>query len=199
VNVGCVLLAAGAGKRCGGEQLLYEIGGSSLIARALSLYAAVPFSARVCVVRGGAERISALALSAGFHPAVNPDAERGVGTSVSAGTLAALERRPELDGILYAVGDQPYLTRASVERLLDAFSREPEKIVSLSFGGERGNPAVFPRALFSELAALDGDVGGGAVIRRHPEQLLLIEAGAAEELADIDVRPGPEPKPKEEI
>lgn len=189
MNVGCVLLAAGAGKRFGGEKLLYEIGGSSLIARALALYAALPFSARVCVVRGGAERISALALLAGFHPEENPIAERGVGTSVAAGTLAALERRPDLDGILYAVGDQPNLTRASVARLLEAFTREPEKIVSLSFGGERGNPAVFPRALFAELAALEGDVGGGAVIRRHPERLLLVAANTAVELNDLDVRP----------
>lgn len=196
MNVGCVLLAAGAGKRFGGEKLLYEIGGSSLIVRALSLYAALSFSARVCVVRGGAERLAALACAAGFHPAVNPDAERGVGTSVSVGTLAALERRPDLDGVLYAVGDQPYLTRASVERLLDAFTRAPDKIVSLSYGGERGNPAVFPRALFTELAALDGDVGGGAVIRRHPKKLLLVEAAAAEELADVDVRPESEPEQK---
>lgn len=189
MNVGCVLLAAGAGKRFGGDKLLYEVDGSSLIARALALYAGAPFSARVCVVRAGEERISALANAAGFHAAVNPDADRGVGTSVSTGTLAALERRPDLDGILYAVGDQPYLTRASVTRLLEAFGREPGKIVSLSYGGERGNPAVFPRAFFVELAALDADVGGGAVIRRHPETLRLVEADAAEELADLDVRP----------
>ena len=189
MNVGCVLLAAGAGKRFGGEKLLYEVDGVSLIARALALFAGAPFSARVCVVRTGAERISALANAAGFHAAVNPDADRGVGTSVSAGTLAALERRPDLDGILYAVGDQPYLTRASVTRLLEAFEREPDKIVSLSYGGERGNPAVFPRAFFAELAALGEDVGGGAVIRRHPEMLRLVEADAAKELADLDVRP----------
>lgn len=192
MNVGCVLLAAGAGKRFGGEKLFYEVGGSSMIVRALALFSALPFSARVCVVRSNADRISALALSAGFHPAVNPDAERGVGTSVSAGTLAALERRPDLDGILYAVGDQPNLTRASVERLLDAFTHAPEKIASLSYGGERGNPAVFPRSLFAELAALDGDVGGGAVIKRNPTMLRLVEADSAEELTDIDVRPASE-------
>ena len=189
MNVGCVLLAAGAGKRFGGEKLLYEVNGISLIARALALLSGLPFSARVCVVRAGAERISTLALAAGFHAAANPDADRGVGTSVSTGTLCALERRPDLDGILYAVGDQPYLASASVARLMEAFEREPEAIVSLAYQGERGNPAIFPRALFAELAALDADVGGGAVIRRHPAMLRLVEADAAEELTDLDVRP----------
>ena len=50
----------------------------------------------------------------------------------------------------------------------------------------RGNPAVFPRDLFGELAALTGDVGGGAVIRRHPERLILVEAASPRELADVD-------------
>jgi molybdenum cofactor cytidylyltransferase len=64
-------------------------------------------------------------------------------------------------------------------RLLDAFEEEPERIVSLSSAGTRGNPAVFPRAMFRELTELAQDVGGGAVIRSHPELLRLVEAGAA--------------------
>jgi len=52
----------------------------------------------------------------------------------------------------------------------------------------RGNPAVFPKSVFGELEALTGDVGGGAVIRRHPEMLTLEEAETKEELIDIDTR-----------
>ena len=38
-----------------------------------------------------------------------------------------------------------------------------------SYGGQRGNPALFPRAFFAELAQISGDVGGRDVIRRHSE------------------------------
>ncbi len=188
MNVGCVLLAAGAGKRFGGdgEKLFYEVGGVPMIVRALSLYGEISFAAKVCVVRTGAARICALAKAAGFTPAENPNADQGVGTSVSTGTMQALKWRPDLDGILYGVCDQPYLSKASVLRLLDAFEQNPDRIVSLSFQGTRGNPAVFPRELYRELLALDTDIGGGAVIKRHPELLTLVEADGARELADID-------------
>lgn len=174
--------------RFGGGKLFYEVGGESMIARALRLYSSVPCSVRVCVTRGEEQALQRLALESGFAVAINPDPERGVGTSVAIGTEAALRLEPDLDGILYAVSDQPYLEPASVGSLLEAFTRNPERIVSLAYQGERGNPAVFPNELFNELTALGGDVGGGAVLRRHPEKLLLVEAGSKRELDDLDTR-----------
>jgi len=188
VKIGCVLLAAGAGKRFGGGKLLYEVEGEPMIARALRLYASIPFSARVCVARREDRTIQTLAQQSGCNVAINPDPERGVGTSVSIGTETVLLLEHELDGILYAVSDQPYLTPESVLRLMDAFSKHPERIASLSWQGKRGNPAVFPLDCWSELMQLREDVGGAAVIRRHPERLLLVEADSARELEDLDSR-----------
>ena len=188
MKIGCVLLAAGAGKRFGGGKLLYEVDGEPMIARALRLYASIPFSARVCVTRREGRQIQTLAQESGCNVAINPDPERGVGTSVSIGTQTALLLEPDLDGILYGVSDQPYLESASVVALIEAFSQNPERIVSLSYRGTRGNPAVFPRSLFSELTQLREDIGGGAVLRRYPEMLLLVEAGSARELEDVDTR-----------
>ncbi len=190
MKIGCVLLAAGAGRRFGGGKLLYEIDGESMIVRALRLYAALPLAARVCVTRAEAGEIRQKAHENGFPVAINPDPERGVGSSVAIATEAILAKEPLLDGILYAVADQPYLTQESVERLLVAFEAHPCDIVSLSFGKRRGNPAVFPPEFYPELCALREDVGGGAVIRRHPGRLHLTEAGAARELDDIDAIEG---------
>ena len=141
---------------------------------------------RVCVTRVEAEEIRFLSQKCGFTIALNPDPERGVGTSVAIATEALLGMDPQLDGILYAVADQPYLTRDSVERLIRAFEMDTSGIASLSFYGTRGNPVIFPRDLFAELAALAEDVGGGSVIQRHPERLRLVEAEAGQELRDID-------------
>ena len=188
MKIGIVLLAAGAGKRFGGGKLLHEIDGEPMIQRALRLYGKLPFAARVLVTRQDATMIQHLAIESGFPAVINPDPERGVGSSVSIATEAILQAEPPPDGILYAVADQPYLTQESVEKLLAAFSESPDHIVSLGFGGRRGNPAIFPAKFFQELCALEEDIGGGAVIRRHPEALLLVEACSARELQDIDTR-----------
>ena len=81
--------------------------------------------------------------------------------------------------------DQPLLRRETVERLLDAWSREPGRIAALAHSGVRGNPVVFPAACFPELMTLEGDRGGSAVIKRCPGSLLLVEA-EARELMDVD-------------
>lgn len=188
MKLGCVLLAAGAGRRFGGGKLLHEIEGESMIARALRLYASVPFTVRICVVRAETGEIARLARENGFTLAINPDPERGVGTSVSIGTQTALLLEPQLEGILYAVADQPYLQRDSVLRLLEAYAEDAQRIVALSYGGARGNPVVFPEPLWGSLMQLKEDIGGGAVIRRYPEMLRLVEAGSARELEDVDTR-----------
>ena len=197
MKIGCALLAAGAGRRFGGEKLLHEVSGEPMIAHAMQVYLRIPFSARACVTRAEATRIQSLAEENGFPVVINPEPERGVGTSVSIVTAELIRQEPELDGILYAVSDQPFLTQQSVIRLAEAFAAKPDKIVSLGFGGNRGNPAIFPKDLFCELIELREDIGGGAVIRRHKERLIIVEAQSARELEDIDTREGAQTAGKE--
>ena len=85
------------------------------------------------------------------------------------------------------VSDQPLLRRESVERLLDAWLAQPQKIAALGHGGVRGNPCLFPARYFPQLLALEGDQGGSAVIARHPEDLLVVETDPRE-LLDVDTR-----------
>ena len=84
------------------------------------------------------------------------------------------------------MADQPWLTRASVERVIAAFASHPDTIPALSWQGKKGNPCLFPRELFPELSALTGDTGGGAVIKDHRELLRLVEAHSPAELLDVD-------------
>jgi molybdenum cofactor cytidylyltransferase len=188
VKIGCVLLAAGAGKRFGGGKLLYAVDGEPMIARALRLFSDIPFAARVCVTRAEEAQIQLLAHEWGFPVAINSDPERGVGSSVAIATEAILAREPALDGILYAVADQPYLTRESVSKLMGTFEEHPGDIVSLSFEKRRGNPAIFPAEFYPELCELKEDTGGSAVMKHHSDRLRLVQAASAEELRDIDTK-----------
>ena len=63
--------------------------------------------------------------------------------------------------------------------------RQPEKIAALSHGGVRGNPCLFPARFFPELMELREDHGGNTVIRRHEEDLVLLEV-EQQELTDVD-------------
>lgn len=130
------------------------------------------------------EEVLALARERGYLALSNPGAAEGV----AAGLRLGLGEMREMDGVLFAVCDQPRLRRESVARLVDAFRAQPGRIAALSFDGRRGNPVIFPRDCYAALLSLTGDTGGGEVIRRNPDRLLLVEAGSAEELEDVDWR-----------
>ena len=180
--IGCVVMAAGNAERFGENKLAAEVGGKTLIERALD---AVPTDrlAAVCVVTQY-DAVERLAGERGFAVVRNPHPEWGLSHTVRLGTGALRER---CDAILYLVSDQPLLRRESVENVIKHYVNYPEHIVGASHSGKRGNPCIFPRKYYGELCELTGDVGGSAVIRRHEDDLLLCEIDQSE-LTDVDTR-----------
>lgn len=174
-------MASGAAVRFGSNKLLHPVNGVPMIRHTFDAVPARLF-AGACVVSCYPE-VLALAEEYGYFPVHNPCSREGQSASIRLG-LSALRDR---DGVLFAVCDQPWLQRKSVERLLDCFSRYPEGICALSWKGERGNPVLFPAGLFPALLSLTGDGGGGKIIAANRGLLRLVEVDDARELCDMDV------------
>lgn len=179
LRIGCVVMAAGQGRRFGGGKLTADLEGRSLIRRTLKAVPRELFSAAAVVAGGGA--VLELASSLGFLPVENERPELGLSRTVRLG----LEALGECQGALFWPGDQPLVRRETVLALTQRWRRDPETIAALGCRGVRGSPCIFPARLFPELLALTGDRGGSAVIRRHRELLVLVEA-EEEELWDVD-------------
>jgi molybdenum cofactor cytidylyltransferase len=113
----------------------------------------------------------------------NPDFADGLSTSLKAG-LAAVPL--EADGAIMCLGDMPQVRAAMIDRLIAAF--DPARgalIVVPTIEGKRGNPVVWSRRFFPELAALEGDVGARHVIGTYGEALVEVPADRTA-LVDID-------------
>ena len=63
--------------------------------------------------------------------------------------------------------------------------KNPGKMICAGTKEKLGNPVLLDRAFFQDLKELEGDIGGKQVVRRHLEQVMLLET-APEELQDID-------------
>lgn len=178
-KLGCVVLASGNARRFGNNKLTVELEGRSLIRRALEAVPPERFDAVVVVT----QYPEILRLAEEFHfPAIlNQQPENGLSHSLQLG----LSQLQDCGGMCFLVSDQPLLKRSSVAALAALWRESPETIAALGHGGVRGNPCIFPARFFPELMELTGDVGGAAVIRRHEDQLRLLEV-PAEELWDVD-------------
>lgn len=182
LRVGCLLMAAGNAKRFGENKLLCAVwDGRSLIEHALDAIPRERF-ARVLIVTQYPE-ITALAKARGFETLQNEHPGRGQSETIRLGTRAL----SDCGAICFMVADQPLLRRETLTREVDFFSSHREHIVALGHNGVRGNPCLFPARFFPELLALDGDVGGGEVIRKHLDALLLFPADERE-LRDADTK-----------
>lgn len=104
---------------------------------------------------------------------LNREADQGQSASIRLATQRAAAD-PQVEAAIFSVVDQPFLTPAVFEALIEARPRNAVGIIVSSYAGQRGNPALFPRTYFPELVALTGDVGGRDVIRRHPEAVVEV-------------------------
>ena len=181
LKMGCVVMAAGNARRFGENKLAAGIGGRSLILRALEAVPAGEFET-VAVVTQYPEILD-LAGRFGFLAVRNEHPDFGLSHTIRLG----LEALGDCDAACFLVSDQPLLRRESVRALAELGRAQPDKIAALAHGGVRGNPCLFPARFFPELLSLTEDHGGNTVIRRHEEDLVLLET-AEEELTDVDTR-----------
>lgn len=179
MDLGLVIMAAGAGRRFGGGKLLAEFGGRPLYVRALE--AAPPgVFARTAVVTA-IEPMLTMARERGFLPVVNDRPALGVSRTIRLG----LEAVGDCGGVMFLAADQPLLRPETVARLARTFAENPDRIVAPAAGGKRGGPCTFPAEFVPDLLALTGDRGGAGILKAHPDRVLLVEV-PPEELLDAD-------------
>lgn len=178
MKLGCVVMAAGASCRFGENKLLQDFLGRPLFACVLEAVQGV-FD-RVVVVTGY-EPIKVYAEKLGFSVAENLHPELGVSHTIRLG----LEALQDCDGVVFTTADQPWLSQKTFLGLKEAFLQEPDFLYAVADGENIGNPCLFPKAFFEELAHLQGDVGGKKVILRHRESLRLLSVDE-KELLDCD-------------
>ena len=178
-KLGCVVMAAGNARRYGDNKLAAQLRGRSLILRALEAVPTEAIDSAVVVTQY--PEIMRLAGEFHFAAVYNEHPDYGISHTIELGMTGLRD----CDGVMFLVSDQPLLRRKSVAALARLWKSHPDSIAALSHGGVRGNPCVFPARFYPELLELTEDRGGNAVIRRHEEDLVLLEVDARE-LTDVD-------------
>ena len=113
----------------------------------------------------------------------NPDFAAGMSTSLRAG-LAAVGA---VDGALVCLGDMPRVSPLDLDRLIAAWNPvEGRAICVPTAGGRRGNPILWSRRFFAEMAAIHGDTGARGLLATHADQVVEVETGCEGILVDVD-------------
>jgi molybdenum cofactor cytidylyltransferase len=184
-RIAAVVLAAGRSTRMGGpNKLLAEINGRPLVR--IAAEEALASAAHPVIVVAGHQRDRIEAALDGLDVRLvhNPDFADGLSTSVRAGVAAAPH---DVDGVIVCLGDMPQVNAALIDKLIGAF--DPEKgalVVVPATAGKRGNPVVWSRRFFPDLAALSGDAGARHLIASVPEAVVEVPLSGTAALVDVD-------------
>ena len=191
-----VLLAAGAGTRLGrGPKALLPFRGRPLIEHQVRVLRDGGCGTVLAVLGAGSGDILAAARLQDARPVLNPDWQRGMGTSYRCGVTAALALGP--GAVLVALVDQPGLTAAVIARLLAA--GRPGRITAAGYrdpGSDRlrrGHPVLFDAAPAAASLIGDaaddvhaGDAGARQFLAAHPDLVNIIDCSDLADGRDVD-------------
>jgi molybdenum cofactor cytidylyltransferase len=186
VSIAAVVLAAGASRRLGRSKQTLEIGGETLLERAVRVAAEASLEPVIAVVRdlevasilGGCSvvvRGEEVGKSLrGCDVVVNELAEEGMASSIRVGVARA--QTLGVAGVVVMACDQVSLRAEHLRELCF----QVDRVTGSGYAGKVGIPAYFPAERFGELLELRGDVGARELLRGA---VAVVDEGLA---SDVD-------------
>ena len=113
----------------------------------------------------------------------NASYKEGLSTSLKVGLQAI---SPQAQAVLVLLADQPLVSHAVIDALIDKYEKSGSIIVAPVYNGKRGNPVLFDSSLIPELLRVTGDKGGREIIEKHLAQLATVDFESTIIGSDID-------------
>jgi len=181
--ISAILLGAGESKRMGVDKLSLPWGEKTILERCFETLLQSEVKELVVVLGVRNKGVKNLFQGRKVKIVINPHSKTDMSTSIRKGLQAI---HPSSDGILIALGDQPFLKKKTINALIIAFDQGKGGIVVPSFRGRRGHPVIFHKRYKKELLNLKGDVGGRSIIERHPEDARVVHLKSEGVVMDVD-------------
>jgi len=182
-SVAGVVLAAGTSSRMGQNKLLLDLGGQSVLRRAVRTAMEAGLDPVLVVLGHESERARRelhdlpceVVLNPGYQEGIHSSLRTGIG-AVPAGCSAAV--------VLLA--DMPLVDAAMIRTLVDRYRADGALLVVSDYESVDAPPILYDRRLFPELRALEGEGCGKRVVKRHSAEAIRIR-WPARALTDLDL------------
>jgi molybdenum cofactor cytidylyltransferase len=166
----------------GCNKLLFDLGGETVVRRAVGSAVRAGLDPVVAVLGHEAEAVRAALVSLPCRFVVNPRYAEGMGSSVCTG-IAALP--PEAAAAVVLLADMPFVSADMIAGLVARYRAGDALLILSDYDGVNAPPMLCDRALFDELVSVDGKGCGKRLRRRHPDRAATV-AWPAAALADLD-------------
>jgi CTP:molybdopterin cytidylyltransferase MocA len=170
--------AGNATRMRGGDKLLEPVAGEPMLRRQARIARSVCAQVIVTLRDPDPARMGCLQGVDVTTLSVQGAAE-GMAASIRAGAVRTV------GALMILPADMPEITAVDLQTLIAAFDQSCILRATAS-DGTPGHPVIFPADLLAELAALQGDEGGRAVVQRHRDRVHLIALPDQHATLDLD-------------
>jgi molybdenum cofactor cytidylyltransferase len=182
-RIAALVLAAGLSSRMGSNKLLQEWRGKPLLRWAVEAALASDASPVIVVTGNEAAKVETALKGLDVRFVHNSDFRSGLASSLKTGIAAVPD---SADGAIVLLGDMPEINASVIDRMIAAFSPADGRAICIAIHERRrGNPVLWSRAFFPEIATLSGDEGARRLLAQHEELVCEIDADSGV-LRDID-------------
>lgn len=181
--VSAILLAAGQSKRIGRPKLLLPFDDGTILGRTIDNLLRSKVDEVIVVLGYRAQEVKKVVAGRPVKAVFNPDYPRGMSTSLISG-LKLVDDRAER--VMVALADQPLIGKETYNRLIAASLNCDKGIIVPTYQAKRGNPIILSTRYREELLALEGDVGGREILKRHPDDILEVAVSSGSINIDIN-------------
>lgn len=163
--------------------MLLPVGGRAMVRRVVDAAVASRAASTIVVVGHEADAVRAAVQDTPVVVTLNERYADGLSTSLHAG----LDATPAgCSAAIFLLGDQPCVTTELLDEMIGRFIATGSAVVRPQSGGRPANPVLMSAALFPEVRAQRGDVGGREIVERHTGEVSLIAVRDPRVCADVD-------------
>lgn len=185
-NTGIVILAAGASSRFGIPKQLIHFNGKTFLQYVIDEAKHSDPSCIVVVTGAAKDEVSSSIEDSNVKLVYNKNWEKGMASGIVAGVYAICQLDNNVEKIIIAVCDQPYVN-SSLFNQLDQVQQETGKlIVASAYANTIGTPVLFTRRYFGKLLGLKGDTGAKKILKEHSGDVITVDFPKG--VVDIDTQ-----------
>ena len=169
-----IILAAGSSSRYGGIKQLLMFNEKPLLQHAID--EAINSGANLVVAVTGANSVEVLkGINAKKVITISNERwQQGMASSIVAGVKKARTVDNDIENIIIAVCDQPYISADLFKKLYSVKNESKKGIVASSYADTIGTPVLFTQKYFEALMSLGGDEGAKKILKANAGDVVTV-------------------------
>lgn len=171
--IGSIVLAAGNSSRLGQPKQALPYQQKSLLQHVVDEVRAAALTPLI-VVEGAVPTGAGDLTEAGVTRVYNAQWAEGMASSIRVGLTELLRQQPDADGVIITVCDQPFVSAALFQQLIQQQKETGQEIVACAYADTLGTPVLFHKKYFADLLRLKGQEGAKRLLQRYRAEVAAV-------------------------